>query len=486
MVLVAAILAGCATAPPLRPVDPDSTNLTRSNGVGDCARYLARLDEQVNAAGVGDAQYARIPGFPYLRTSRFLSSSAKPDPDTAAFVAWVEQLRFLDREARALEYANLPTQVNRDVDKTRVNECAQRLERHDLSDTPTKAKLHEAATTPDSYRPSQRLLGLYPLTSIPFEMGVKKLHRELGENFSRPVSTLPVVGNLQRYRHQGDAPRLSPDEVSTIIGRSSANLLGMPRPQGNDLDRLFTTFAPVWEVDVVNDDDHLGTPYWPSGAEAPAVKPRRPVAYTLLSHTRLGDEVLLQLNYIVWFAARPRSGPFDLLGGPVDGITWRVTLGGDGEVVLYDAIHNCGCYHTVFPTRHVRVLRRQSGHEEPMLIAPVTTEGDGPAVIRVQSATHYIQQVYFDGSSSSRDLAYPLRPYDELRSLALPGGGRRSFFAPDGLVPGTERGERWLFWPMGVAEPGAMRQWGTHAIAFVGRRHFDDPELFEPYLQLLR
>jgi hypothetical protein len=32
---------------------------------------------------------------------------------------------------------------------------------------------------------------------------------------------------------------------------------------------------------------------------------------------------------------------------------------------------------------------------------------------------------------------------------------------------------------MGVASAGAMRQWGTHATAFVGRRHFDDPYLLE-------
>jgi hypothetical protein len=30
---------------------------------------------------------------------------------------------------------------------------------------------------------------------------------------------------------------------------------------------------------------------------------------------------------------------------------------------------------------------------------------------------------------------------------------------------------------MGIASPGAMRQWGTHATAFVGRRHFDAPDL---------
>jgi hypothetical protein len=29
-----------------------------------------------------------------------------------------------------------------------------------------------------------------------------------------------------------------------------------------------------------------------------------------------------------------------------------------------------------------------------------------------------------------------------------------------------------------------MRQWGRHATAFVGRRHFDDPDLLERYFEL--
>ena len=61
----------------------------------------------------------------------------------------------------------------------------------------------------------------------------------------------------------------------------------------------------------------------------------------------------------------------------------------------------------------------------------------------------------------------------------LPGGGTRSLYGPDGLVAGSERAERWLFWPMGTASAGAMRQWGHHATAFVGRRHFDDADLFD-------
>jgi hypothetical protein len=52
-------------------------------------------------------------------------------------------------------------------------------------------------------------------------------------------------------------------------------------------------------------------------------------------------------------------------------------------------------------------------------------------------------------------------------------------------MPGTERGERALFWPMGIASPGAMRQWGRHPTAFVGRRHFDDARLLEQRFELL-
>jgi hypothetical protein len=32
---------------------------------------------------------------------------------------------------------------------------------------------------------------------------------------------------------------------------------------------------------------------------------------------------------------------------------------------------------------------------------------------------------------------------------------------------------------MGITSPGAMRQWGRHPTAFVGRRHFDDARLIE-------
>jgi hypothetical protein len=77
-----------------------------------------------------------------------------------------------------------------------------------------------------------------------------------------------------------------------------------------------------------------------------------------------------------------------------------------------------------------------------------------------------------------------LRGERDLLVLRWPAGGTRSAYDAAGFVPGTERAERWLFWPMGIASAGQMRQWGRHATAFVGRRHFDDARLLDRYFDL--
>jgi len=99
-------------------------------------------------------------------------------------------------------------------------------------------------------------------------------------------------------------------------------------------------------------------------------------------------------------------------------------------------------------------------------------------VVRIASGTHYIERVGVVRGADSV-VRYAFYPYDALRSLPTFAGGTRSAFGPDGLIAGSERTEQWLFWPMGIASAGAMRQWGHHATAFVGRRHFDDPDLIE-------
>ena len=250
----------------------------------------------------------------------------------------------------------------------------------------------------------------------------------------------------------------------------------MPRPAPDELERLFDTFAPAIAIEPISDDDRIGAPAWSRGGDAPDVDTALPTVYRHHSWTRNRGEILLQLNYVFWFPARPATGSFDYLAGAVDGITWRVTLAPDGAPLAYDAIHNCGCYHLFFPTARSCVIEDQGALQEPAFSFQRIEEG-GRQLLLLSPVEHFIERVLpVPGELAGAN--YRFEDYDALRALPAPGG-RRSLFGADGIVPGTERGERFLLWPMGVPAPGAMRQFGHHATAFIGRRHFDDPALIE-------
>ena len=70
-------------------------------------------------------------------------------------------------------------------------------------------------------------------------------------------------------------------------------------------------------------------------------------------------------------------------------------------------------------------------------------------------------------------------PYAELRALPSQDGQHYSPFNAQGLIPESRRPERFVFWPMGIPSPGGTRIQGTHAIAFIGQRHFDAPRILE-------
>jgi hypothetical protein len=156
--------------------------------------------------------------------------------------------------------------------------------------------------------------------------------------------------------------------------------------------------------------------------------------------------------------------------------------------LVYDSIHPCGCYHQFFPTAKAVLKPIPIGLDEWAFVPkrlPSWHTGDR-LLLQVGSGTHYIDQVDFVSPTrgTSSIFARPqidLQPlaYDTLRALPKPNVGYRSAFDPHGFIRGSERLESWLFWPMGIANAGAMRQWGKHATAFVGRRHFEDPRLME-------
>jgi hypothetical protein len=476
------VLAGCATleAPFRDHLASESTQLRA------CAEWYRLLDERVEVAGARDAQDSRVPGFPYLRVSRLLASlrplAAANEP---ALQALADRMLALDLEARRYEMMNLPAGQFPDLHDAlrRTHACGALLREFDLAKPESRDALLRHAEVPNDYVIAHRVLGLYWVTRIAFAEGVRRYEEETLAAFRREAAS-PGGHGLVRYAPEPGVP-LARERVASILARAAGNPLGIPEPGESELNDLLAAYAPSFEVEVKGDHDRFGALRWVRDSQSPTVDGARPAVYGHAAWTRYEGRVLLQLVYTLWFPERPPQSQIDPLAGRLDGITWRVTLAPDGEPLVYDAMHPCGCYHLFFPTPRASARPGPGGIEEWMFSPqslPRIAAGERP-LVRIASGTHYIVRV---GVAKGIDslARYELRPYGELRSLPRYPGPHAGAFGADGLVPGTERPERFTFWPMGIASAGAMRQWGRHATAFVGRRHFDDADLIEKRFRL--
>jgi hypothetical protein len=494
-----ALLAMGCTLVSVQPAFEEAHNSTQRAQLQACSRLFVRVDRAISRAGVKDTQAVRITGFPYLRLNRFLASFRDEVTTDAAFDAWLDRLQRLGEQGYNVELRNLPqaqaidlkhslpSDIAEDRDlSTILRGCSARLRHHQFAEPATRARLRKVVRAPTEYTNWRRAFGLYPITALPVEKGIARWHRITQDKYARPLDALPIEGELVSYVPPADFTPLTAEAIRAVLRRSARNALGIPEPSVADKERLFATFAPVWQVDVTTNDDRIGAPTWLARGESkPTIDTARPIVYRHISHTRVGTDVLLQLNYIIWFPARPRTSVFDTLGGHLDGITWRVTLSRNGHPLLHDSMHNCGCYHMFFPSPKLRPRKYAKGPEAPMresVLIPQTapqSTGSGRLTLRIADRTHYVERVLSPPVQYDRVVTYDWDNYDNLRSLSLVKGGRRSLFRQDGVVPGTKRRERFYLWPMGIPHPGEMRQWGHHATAFVGRRHFDDPYLLE-------
>jgi hypothetical protein len=490
--LAAALLgAGCASLE--QPIATHRSSISPIER--GCAEWYDVLDAQTDQAGVRDAQDTPIAGFPYLRTSRPLSS-LRPlaAAREQALHALADRMMELDVEARRHEIANLPEErlrllpgmgegAGRLAALRRTRECARLLRELDMAFPERRARLLERAAVPDDCDLLNRVLGLYPITRVPFTAGVRDYHEEVRRAFARELAP-PPGGQVIRYAPP-NTRALPRSEVAQWLAEAAANPLGIPEPSERQLEALVASYAPSFEIELTGEHDRFGALRWLRNRSAPAVDAAEQVVYYHAALTRYGRHILLQLVYTLWFPERPPQSEADILAGHLDGLTWRVTLAPDGEPLLYDSMHPCGCFHMFFPTARAAPLPAPAGEPEWAFVPqslPRVAHGERP-VLRVATRTHYIERVRLVRGPDSV-ARYELRPYDALRSLPTLLGGSRSAFGPDGIIAGTERPERFPFWPMGIRSAGAMRQWGRHATAFVGRRHFDDPDLIEKRFRL--
>lgn len=458
------LTTGCSTmSVAQRPQTPDGEK---------CLALYEKVDQQIDAAGVRDAGYYRIPGFPYLRTDRYTASYATQLPNLDAFWEWTGYLRALEDESREVELRNLKLgEEQASSVLLDMRSCGGWLRTWELDDPAFRQKMLDAVKVPDDYSTTQRALGLYSIAKPFLEHDVAEFRQNVEKEFEAPLEAPPAPAELKLWAVQPNPNPEYPDGTIDLRPKPR-DLLGRVGLVWSEIVHLAHTHAPSFWIESAGDHDRPGMAV--QTGHGPGVDASKPVVYYLTGLTRFGGRNLLQITYFAWFAGQ---GP----EGALDGLIWRVTLDEKGNPLVHDTIHASGGAHYAFP---VSTLQRREDAPEAMLFPQKGGAPKGPVAVRLRSGTHEVVRVLDADDSAvtaTRRETYELRSYEELLNLPDPAGGVRSFFDPEGFVAGTEKSDRFWHFPAGVRNPGALRQWGHHPTALVGREHFDDPFLFEKF-----
>jgi hypothetical protein len=433
-----------------------------------CAALFGALQSATQARQ--DAQYQRLSGFAGLRSDRLLAALGANARSPEQRRLWLQRLAERDAEASRIEIAQLPSSPRQDwTDQARqraLDSCRSAQLQRLTDDAGAFAAAVEAAQVPDDYRGMARTLGLNPLVKPLFRRGIAAWQRAAARA-QAPDDAAHWLSYRPLALESASTPQLLREDA-----------LGLPQADAEQLDALFARHAPWLRVEQASRSDRIGSPYYGADGrrEFNHLQPR---LYQHVGWSRLQGRWHLQLVYQFWFSQRPRPNALDLYGGELDGLLWRVTLDRQGNALLYDSIHPCGCWHVFYLPAGSPLQFRQPADEEARLVHHPKLDAQQAPTLWLSAGEHSLLWV------DARRPAFPALSYqtaalDRLRQLPHPQGWR-SLYASDGLVPGSERLERWLLWPSGVRSPGAMRQWGRHATAFIGRAHFDDPHLLQRY-----
>ena len=447
------------------------------------------LDHTVTEAGVRDASVFTISGFPYLRTNRFLTGLKDDLNNEARKEQWVHQLQQLDLEARQKEIRNLPADAFKDLvhllggptERQALQERAalysEKLLTHDQRLPDFYEVLLRAVTVPSEYSTAMRVVGIYPLTSIPVTAVTRNVQEKFKKLHRAPVDQIETLGELTAYG-PSQGTEYSDYIVRLILDRSRQNALRVPRPSTVDQLTLLTMFAPLIYQDVAADYDEIGEVGWQDNKVW--INPAKPTVYYYFSHARLKGVPVLQLNYVFWYSSRNGQKSPWIEKGPVDGLTVRVSLDFDGYPFMVDIMNNCGCYHFFVP-HHKKIGKMVPTPDGVDAFVPRRLPESYPRKrlkLRIISGWHQVAHMG-DEMNAVRSLPYQLAGYEQLEMLPHDNQSFESIFNSTGIGKGSGRIEPLIFFPMGIVDIGSMRQRGHHAVKLVGREHFDDPDLFD-------
>ncbi len=435
-----------------------------------CVSFTEDLNRAIARETHFDPTLGRIDGLPWVRTNRFLAGFDYDQLDDAERQAWFDAGFALARDAYLLEFDRLSAQ-SRDALRARhgFETLGNRLDDCFAALPAPPALPRQAYAVPDGYRRSQRVLGLYPVTSLVARPFIAGYRRDMTDRYESGASA--PFDREARYRGQAGGTWQQDAEIRL-------DALGVPRLSPEQWHALFLRHQPELVSEVASDADRIGSPFFDSDGRI-EIDTERPTVWTYATFTRIDGRTLPQLNYAFWFPSRPAAGRVDIYAGELAGLLWRVTLDEAQRPVLYDSIHRCGCYHKLFLPQGTTIdVSRISGEKPLFFRLDERVDTRRGLRLRMASGSHYIIDV--DAPESGTEaIPYTLRPYAQQLALPTPDGAARSLFGADGIIRQSQRAERFLFWPLGIPSAGAMRQSGMHATAFLGRRHFDAHDLLD-------
>jgi len=452
-------------------------------------RFFELLDRTVDETGVRDASGYMVSGFPYLRTNRFLTGLKNDLNNDARKDQWIRWLQQLDLKARQKEIQNLPTDALEDIGRQlgvpsgrhllqeRTAFYSEKLLNHDQRRPEYYKTVLEAVTNPDEYSTSLRVVGLYPLTSLPFAFFILRSQDEFRKWHNIPADQPATLGELTAYG-PSQSTEYSAQIVRLILKRSRRNALNVPIPSIADGKMLLTIFAPVIYQDVAEDYDKIGEVIW-QGSHV-GINPQQPTVYYYFSHARFKGGPVLQLNYVFWYSARNGPNSPWIERGLLDGMTVRISLDDAGRPFMVDIMNNCGCYHFFVPD-HKTFRRVIPSPFEVDVFVPRRLPVSFPVerlTLRTNSGWHQVDHMDTE-MTPTEFLSYRLVSYDHLEALPRENYSHESIFNSRGIAKGSGRIEPLIFFPMGIPDVGSMRQRGHHAVKLVGRSYFSDPDLFD-------
>ncbi|SEQ67529.1 hypothetical protein SAMN03080615_02316 [Amphritea atlantica] len=458
--LVVLLINGCSQS--LRPLPP------QSGAAEHCAAALTSL-QQLSLSYSGMQQGERVAKAPWLRSNRLVDYYRQTDlneTQLADLLNLMSQLAVtsLNNEARLIPASQLQEWQQRfDInDASRfIDHCSQTLVQQQLQSPDKTRRWLRSLPEDDDYQPLARVAGIYPITALLFKQGVIREHNRL---YQQPET----LQDSQWTTYTAATVSTTAPDMDSV----TYNSLGMPRLPPALQQSLLEYHAPLWRLPDHQPVNRPGTPYW---AEGELQVNSQPVSFTYISYGIHHSQITLQLNYLIWFPERPAENSFDLVAGQHDAVLFRVHLRPSGEILAYDSIHLCGCWYTLILPTGTRYSDHQELYHEPTFVLHTDR---GRQQISLTADSHLLIASQKSDQPPPVSTEYQLQPFTRLMQLKT-GDKYRSVFNRQGFVSGSERLERWLFWPMGISNPGALRRPGDHAIRFIGHLHFDDPQILE-------